>query len=326
MGISNNNEYVLLTGTANVKLANSIAAILKKPVYQTVTSFADGEKRIVIPENLRRREVYIIQPTSPNVDSHVMELLFIIDAARRSSASEITAVIPYFGYARQDRKDRSRVPISSALLANLIEYSGAKKIVTVDIHSEQAQGFISGSWDNLYSSYTFIPVLKNKYKKNLVIASPDKGGVLKTTFYAEKLKADGIAIVFKERDVMKHNKSAALDMIGNVRGKDVLIVDDMIDTAGTLVGAADLIMQRGARSVSAIATHGLFSGPALERINKSALQEVYVTDTVPLSEKALKNKKIKVISIAKLLAQAIQFIHSGESLSEKLIPKTNKND
>lgn len=322
----NNNEYVLLTGTANVKLARDIASILRKPVFETVTQFADGEKRIIIPENLRRRQVYIIQPTSPDVDSHVMELLYIIDAARRASAAEITAVIPYFGYSRQDRKDRARVPISSALIANLIEYAGANRIVTIDIHSEQEQGFIKGPWDNLYSSYTFIPVLKGKFNKNLVIASPDKGGVLKATFYAEKLKADGIAIVFKERDVMKNNESKAMDMIGNVRGKDVLLVDDMIDTAGTLCNAADLIMERGARSVSAAATHGVFSGPALERINKSALQEVYVTDTVPLSKEALQNKKIKVVSVAKLLAQAINFIHSGESLSQKLIPKTKHNE
>lgn len=322
----NNNGYVLLTGSANIKLARDIASILKKPVHEIVSKFSDGEKRIVIPENLRRRQVYIIQPTSPDVDSHIMELLFMIDAAKRASASEITAVVPYFGYARQDRKDRARVPISSALIAELIEHAGAHRIVTIDIHAEQAQGFIRGPWDNLYSSYTFIPVLKHKFNKNLVIASPDKGGVLKTTFYAEKLNADGIAIVFKERDVVTANRSKALDMIGNVRGKDVLLVDDMIDTAGTLCGAAELIMQRGAKSISAVATHGVFSGPALRRINKSPLQEVYVTDTVPLSKEALKNTKIKVVSIAKLLAQAIQFSHEGESLSERLIPKTRRDE
>src|SRR3989338_7430530 len=223
--MANSNGFVLLTGTANLKLAQDIAKILDKEVYETVTTFADGEKRIIIPENLRKRDVFIIQPTCPPVDSSIVELFLIIDAAKRSSASEVTAIIPYFGYSRQDRKDRPRVPISSSIIARLIEYSGADRILTVDIHSEQEPGFVEIPWDNLYGSYSMLPELKKHFSSNLVVASPDKGGVPKASFYGELLDADGLAIVFKERDVEKNNQSEALDMIGNVLGKDVLIVD-----------------------------------------------------------------------------------------------------
>lgn len=312
-------DLVLLTGTANIKLAEEVGKILKKPVFQTVTQFADGEKRIVIPANLRRKEVYIIQPTCPPVDSNIMELLFIIDAARRASAEEITAVIPYFGYSRQDRKEKPRVPISASLTANLIEFTGADRIVTIDLHSEQEQGFIRKPWDNLFGSFSIVPILKKELSKNLVIASPDKGGVAKSTFYSDKLGAEGIAIVFKQRDLNKENVSESLDMIGDVKGKDVLLVDDMIDTAGTICNAANLIADRGARSVSAAATHGIFSEPALDRISRSALEKVYVTDTVPLKPEALSNPKIKIVSVANLLAEAISRIHTGESISEGLI-------
>ncbi len=320
----NSNDFVLLTGTANLKLAKDVAKILGKNADETITTFADGEKRIIIPENLRKRDVFIIQPTCPPVDANIMELLLIIDAAKRSSASEVTAVIPYFGYSRQDRKDRPRVPISASLVARLIEFSGADRILTVDIHSEQEPGFVECPWDNLYSSYSFIPELKKAFGSNLIVASPDKGGVLKAAFYADLLEADGVAIVFKERDVMKKNESKALDMIGDVRGKDVLIVDDMIDTAGTICDAARLIKAKGAKSISAVAAHGLFSDPAVERINNSPIDRVFITDTVPLKEQVLNNPKFVVISVAKLLAEAIDCIHNGDSISEKLIPKTHE--
>lgn len=315
----NNNGFVLLTGTANLKLSKDIGKLLKKQVHETVTEFADGEKRIVIPENLRRRDVFIIQPTGTPVNDNIMELLLMIDAAKRSSASEITALVPYFGYARQDRKDRPRVPVSASLIAQLIEYAGADRIVTIDIHSEQEQGFILGPWDNLYGSYTLLPVLKKRFRKNLVVASPDKGGVTKATFYLHHLKADGLAIVFKVRDVYRENVSQALDMIGDVKGKDVLLVDDMIDTAGTICGAANLLKEKGARSICAAATHGLFSNPAMERIEKSALEQIFVTDTVPLKKDVLQSPKIKVASVAPLLAEAIKRIYNGDSIS-KLIP------
>ncbi|MCR4306282.1 MAG: ribose-phosphate pyrophosphokinase [Candidatus Daviesbacteria bacterium] len=324
--MANDNGFILLTGTANLKLAKDIAAILGKDADETVTVFADGEKRVVIPENLRKRDVFIIQPTCPPVDANIMELLLIIDAAKRSSASEVTAIIPYFGYSRQDRKDRPRVPISASLISRLVEFSGADRILTVDIHSEQEPGFVEIPWDNLYSSYSFLPELKKTFSSDLVIASPDKGGVLKAAFYADLLDAEGVAIVFKERDVMKKNESKALDMIGDVKGKDVLIVDDMIDTAGTICEAAKLIKERGAKSVSAAATHGLFSDPAIERIDSSPLEKIFITDTVPLRKEVLENPKFIVISVAKLLAEAINCIYNGDSISEKLIPKTHKEE
>ena len=319
------NGFVLLTGCANLKLAQDVASILGKTVHQTVSIFADGEKRIIIPENMRKRDVFIIQPTCPPVDSSIMELLLIIDAARRSSASEITAVIPYFGYSRQDRKDRSRVPISAALIADLIEHAGADRILTIDIHSEQEPGFVKIPWDNLYASYSLLPELKKHFTLgDLIIASPDKGGVLKTTFYADLLDAEGLAIVYKERDVTKKNESKALDIIGDVENKDVLIVDDMIDTAGTICEAARIIKERGAKSVQVAATHGLFSNPAMKKIEDSPIDRVFITDAVPLKKEILQNPKIVVISVANLLAEAINCIYNGYSISEKLIPKTRQ--
>lgn len=320
----NSNGFVLLTGTANLKLAKEVGVILGKAIHETVTTFADGEKRVIIPENLRRRDVFIIQPTCPPVDSNLMELLLMIDAAKRSSASEVSAIIPYFGYSRQDRKDRPRVPISASLVARLIEFAGADRVVTIDIHSEQEPGFVEIPWDNLYGSYSFLPELKMHFKSDLVVASPDKGGVPKATFYAELLNAKNIAIVFKERSVAKSNESEALDMIGNVRGKDVLLVDDMIDTAGTICNAANLIKDRGAARVCAASTHGLFSGTALQTIKQSALEQIFITDTVPLREEILKNPNFKIISVAPLLAEAIKCIYNGDSMSDKLIPKAHR--
>ncbi|MBI2039754.1 ribose-phosphate pyrophosphokinase [Candidatus Microgenomates bacterium] len=322
--MGNDNGFVLLTGTANAKLAKDIAKILGKNVDEIVGVFADGEKRIVIPENLRKRDVFIIQPTCPPVDSNIMELLLMIDAAKRSSASEISAIVPYFGYSRQDRKDRPRVPISASVIARLIEHAGADRIVTVDIHSEQEPGFVEIPWDNLYASYSFLPVLRKTYSNDLVVASPDKGGVLKATFYANLLNAEGIAIVFKERDVHKTNQSKILDMIGDVSHKEVLLVDDMIDTGGTIVDAADLIKRRGAKNVSALATHGLFSPPAEERIKASILDKIFITDTVPLKDEIRNNSKVTIVSVAPLLAEAIRCVYNGDSMSEKLIPKAHR--
>jgi ribose-phosphate pyrophosphokinase len=313
-------DFVLITGTANLKLVKKVSSILKKPLFPSVSEFADGEKRVIIKENLRRKQVFIIQPTCPPVDSNIMELLLLIDAARRASASEITAVIPYYGYARQDRKEKPRVPISAALVADLIEHAGADRIVTIDIHSQTEQGFVKHAWDNLFASYSLLPVLKKKFTKNLVVASPDKNGVAMANFYAQKLKADGLAIVYKERDLNTENVSKALGLIGEVSGKDVLLVDDMIDAGGTICNAANLIKEKGAKSVKAAVTHGLFSPPAMERIEESALEEIYVTDSVNLREEILKNKKIKIVSVADLLAKAIKCIYTGQSISKKLYP------
>lgn len=324
--MGNNNGFVILTGTANLKLARDIAKILGKNVDETVSTFADGEKRIVIPENLRKRDVFIIQPTCPPVDSNIVELFLIIDAAKRSSASEVSAIIPYFGYSRQDRKDRPRVPISASIIARLIEYAGADRILTVDIHSEQEPGFVEIPWDNLYASYSLFPILKNYFKNSMVVASPDKGGVLKASFYADYLNADGIAIVFKERDVQTQYESKAFEMIGDVRNKDVLIVDDMIDTAGTIVGAAGILKERGAKSICVAATHGLFSDPAPKKIAESPLDKIFLTDTVPIRKEMLENPKVEVVSVAPLLAEAINCIYNGYSISEKLIPQTHPRE
>ena len=319
------NNFVLLTGTANIKLAQEVGKILGKNVGETVTVFADGEKRIIIPENLRKRNVFIIQPTCPPVDSSIMELLLMIDAAKRSSAAEVSVIIPYFGYSRQDRKDRPRVPVSAALVAGLIQYAGADRILTIDIHSEQEPGFVSIPWDNLYGSYSLLEELKKHYKSNLIIVSPDKGGVPKATFYCELLNADGIAIVYKERDIEKANQSKALDLIGDVKDKDVLIVDDMIDTAGTLSEAARLIKIKGAKSVSVAATHGLFSDSSLTRIAEIGLEKIFITDTVPIRSEIRNNPKVTIVSVAPLLAEAIKCIYNGDSMSEKLIPKAHRN-
>lgn len=320
----NSNGFVLLTGTANLKLAQDVAKVLGKNADETVTTFADGEKRIIIPENLRKRDVFIIQPTCFPVNDNIMELFLIIDAAKRSSASEVSAIIPYFGYSRQDRKDRPRVPISASIIAKLIEYAGADRILTIDIHSEQAPGFVEIPWDNLYGSYSLLEELKKSFRSNLIVASPDKGGVPKATFYADLLQAEGIAIVYKERDPQKANESRTLGLIGEVEGKDVLIVDDMIDTGGTLYEAAKILKQRGAKSISAAATHGLFSDPAPKRIAESGLDKIFITDTVPVRKEMRNNPKIIIVSVAKLLAEAITCIYQGDSMSEKLIPKAHR--
>lgn len=312
-------KYVLLTGQSNVPLASSIAKKLKKELFSPVSIFSDGEIRIKVPENVRRRHVFILQPTCPPVNNSLMELLFMIDAARRSSSSEITVIIPYFGYARQDRKEMPRVPISASLVAKMIEDAGANRIVTLDIHSEQQQGFIKGPWDNLYGSYAFIPEIKKRKLKNLVIAAPDKGGMTRATGYARLLGANDVALVYKERDIAVNNKSDASAMIGDVKGRDVLLVDDMIDTGGTIVHAAEYLKKMGATKVIVCATHGIFSGSAPEKFKNSTIDELIVTDTIPLRDEMKLYKKVSVVSVADMLAKAITKIESGESLSKELI-------
>jgi ribose-phosphate pyrophosphokinase len=231
----------------------------------------------------------------------------------------VTIFVPYFGYARQDRKEMPRVPISASVVANMLEHVGADRILTLDIHSEQAQGFIEAPWDNLYGSFTLVPELKKRKLKNLVIASPDKGGMTRATGYAKLLGAEDIAIVYKERDVKLNDTSKALAMIGEVKGRDVLLVDDIIGSGSTIVNAANYLKQKGAGRVLAAATHGLFSGDALAKIEESALDEMIVTDTIPSQEGEEKSKKISRISVAPLLAEAILRIESGESISRELI-------
>lgn len=313
-------DFVLLTGTSNLPLAEKIGKLLGKTVHQPVTKFADGEIRVQIPVNIRRGSVVIIQPTCPpDIDGSIMELLLMLDAAKRASAEEIIVLLPYFGYARQDRKDRPRVPVSASLIGNLLQFAGADKICTLDIHSDQSQGFVRIPWDNLFGSYCLVPRLEKEDLKNLVVASPDKGGVPIATAYAKRLNADGVAIVYKERDVHTVNQSEALGFIGNVEGKTVLLVDDMIDTARTLVNAANLLKEKGAQTIWAAATHGVLSADAIDRINNSSIEKIIITDSIPQPKTVIDNPKFEIISVADLLAEAIQRIESGESISEKLI-------
>lgn len=243
----------------------------------------------------------------------------MVDAARRASAKEVTVIVPYFGYSRQDRKEMPRVPISSSVVARMIETAGADRIVTLDIHSEQQQGFIKKPWDNLYASYSLVPAIKRRRLKPLVVVSPDKGGVVRATAFAGFLKASGIAIVFKQRDISVNNRSEALEIVGNIANKHVLLVDDLIDTAGTITNAANFLRDRGAKSVRVAAVHGLFSGAAMEKIKRSAIEELFITDTVLLQETMAKQAKITVVSVAPLLAEAIRRIQTGESLSELIL-------
>ncbi len=318
--LKGNGDFVLLSGNSNPELAKKVAKLLNTAVYNPITKFADGEIRVQIPINIRRGSVVILQSTCPpDINSHIVELLLMIDAAKRASAQEIIVMIPYFGYARQDRKDRPRVPISSSVMARAIEFAGADKICTIDIHSEQLQGFVKAPWDNLYSSYSMIPRLEKEKFNDLVVASPDKGGVPTATAYAKRLDAKGVAIVYKVRDVMSQDQSEALDIIGDVAGKEVLLADDMVTTAGTLCNAAQLIKDKGASKIWAAVTHGVFTEGALEKIVNSPIEKILITDTLPQPEKVLDCPKVEVVSIAELVAEAILRIESGNSLSEKLI-------
>ncbi len=313
------NSFVLLAGRSNPQLAQQIATLLQKELCEPISIFSDGEVRIKGIPTIRNKHVFIIQPTAPPVNDHLMELIFLLDASKRASAEEITAIIPYFGYSRQDRKEMARVPISASIVAKMIEHAGADRILTLDIHSEQQEGFVRIPWDNLYGSFSLIPALQQMNLTDLVIASPDKGGVPRATGYARLLQAQDIAIVYKERDIAVNNSSKALGMIGNVRGKNVLLVDDMIDTAGTIVNAANYLKDKGAKSVRAAVTHGIFSGHAIQKINASEIEEIITTDSIFQQDEIVNNPKITIVSVAPLLAKAIKRISIGESLGKDLI-------
>ncbi|HVF69135.1 MAG TPA: ribose-phosphate diphosphokinase [Xanthomonadales bacterium] len=312
-------DYVLLTGRSNVKLAEDIAKILRQELHHPISIFSDGEIRVRIPVSMRNRHVFIIQPTAPAANDSIMELLLMIDAAKRSSATEISAIIPYFGYSRQDRKEMPRVPISSSLVAHMIVNSGATQILTIDLHSQQQQGFVRIPWDNLYGSYAILPMIKAKKIKNLVVASPDKGGMVQATGYARLLGAEGVALVYKERDVAVNDKSDTSAMIGKVRDKNVLLVDDVISTGGTIVNAATFLKEQGAKSVRLAIVHGVFAGDAALKIKNPAVDEVFVTDTIEQREEIKNIPKVKIASIAPLLAEAIRRIQTGGSISRDLI-------
>lgn len=303
----------LLAGNANKPLALKVSANLGIPLTDaTVTKFSDGEIMIQINENIRGSDVFVIQPTCQPVNHNIMELLLMVDALRRASARRITAVIPYYGYARQDRKVQPRVPISSKLIADLITASGTNRVLTIDLHAAQIQGFFNIPVDHLYAA----PILRDYFKahefENLVIVSPDAGGVERARSFAKRLNAS-LAIIDKRREVT--NISRVMHVIGDVKNRDAVILDDMIDTAGTMTQAADAIKESGARKVFAACTHAVLSGSAVERINNSSLQEVIVTDTIPLDDKIQECKKLKVLTISALLAEAIKRIHDESSIS-----------
>jgi ribose-phosphate pyrophosphokinase len=307
------NQKKFFAGTASNTLMTGICAYLGiKPGCAEVSRFSDGEIKVQIGENIRGQDVFIINSTSPPVNVHLMELLILIDAARRASAARVTAVLPYFGYARQDRKDKSRVPITAKLVSNLIVAAGANRVLTVDLHCGQIQGFFDIPVDHLGGDVVFIKHLADETLDDLVVVSPDTGSVSRAREFANALEAR-LAIVDKRRP--KDNVSEVMNIIGDVEGKRAIIFDDMVDTAGTLVKAAQAIKDHGAVSVRACATHPVFSGQAIERIEDSVLEEVWVTDTIPLSEKAASCSKIKVLSVARLVGEAIRRIHAEESVS-----------
>jgi len=307
-----NRPLKLLTGTANKELAERVSEQLGVAISDMlVTKFSDGEIRIQINESIRGADVYVIQSLSYPANQHIMELLLIIDALKRSSAGRITAVIPYFAYARQDRQDRPRTPVSARLLADLITVAGANRVVTIDLHSPQIQGFFSVPVDHLSA----LPVLHEYLRKNLVlkspvVVSPDAGGVERARQLANRLGC-GIAIIYKRRP--EPNKAEVLDVVGEIEGKEAVIIDDLIDTAGTVVAAANMLINRGATRVIACATHGVLSGPAVERLSDSPIEHVVITDTVPTGEKRF--NKLREVSVAPLLGEAIKRIHEEESVS-----------
>jgi len=313
MNAALNNNIRIFTGNSIPELAHKICDHLSLPLGQAmVSTFSDGEIRVEIADNVRGRDVFLIQSTCPPTNHNLMELLLMIDAVKRASARRITAVIPYFGYARQDRKVAPRVPITAKLVADLLVTAGAQRILTMDLHVGQIQGFFNIPVDNLYASPVMIPYIRENFQDDLAIVSPDAGGVPRARAYAKRLAAT-LGLIDKRRDAP--GKAKAMNLIGEVLGKEVVILDDIIDTGGTLSEAAGVIVQQGARNVNACCTHAVLSGPAVSRVANSPLHRLVVTDTIPLSEAARKCSKIVQLPVAPLLAQAILRIHQEDSIS-----------
>src|SRR5450432_140329 len=306
-------KFKIFSGTANEPLADEVCNFLGMQRGQAqVIRFRDGECYVQIQENVRGGDVFVIQPTCRPVDEHLMELLLMIDALKRASARRITAVMPYFGYARQDRKDKPRSPISSKLVADLLTTAGANRALIVDLHTPQLQGFFNIPVDHLFASPVLVDYFKKLALPNLTVVSPDAGGVERARFFAKKMDS-ALAIVDKRRVEM--NVAEVMNVIGDVNGRTCLILDDLIDTAGTLVKTAAALMESGARAVYACCSHPVLSGPAVENISKSCITEVVVTNTIPLSAAARLEPKIKVLTIAGLIGRAIQSIHEETSVS-----------
>ncbi len=308
----------LITGTAHKELAESVADFLGIRIADaTVSTFSDGEILVQLNANVRGSDVFVLQPTCMPVNDNLMELLLMIDALKRASSRRITAVIPYFGYARQDRKVQPRVPISAKAVADLITAVGTNRVLTMDLHAGQIQGFFNIPVDNLYASPVLLEYIKKKYDvEKLVIVSPDAGGVERARAFAKKLNCS-IAIIDKRRE--KVNECKVMNVIGNVHNRDAIIIDDMVDTAGTITRAAEALMQKGAGRVSVTCTHAVLSGAAIERINNSVIEEMIVTNSVPLDSKKEQCSKLTVLSIAPLLGEAIKRINEESSISSLFV-------
>lgn len=307
-------DLKILTGTSNAPLAQAICEHLGCQLTPALCEqFSDGESRIEISSSVRGDDVFVIQPTCAPVNFNLMQLCLMIDALKRASAGRITAVIPYYGYARQDRKVSPRAPISAKLVADFLSTAGANRVVTVDLHAGQIQGFFDCPVDNLFASRVLLePIINMSIKDEVVVVSPDAGGVERARAYAKRIDAS-LAIIDKRRD--RPNQASATHVIGDVDGKIAVLVDDIIDTAGTISAAADVLLREGAREIYACATHGVLSGPAIERLNNSVFSKVIVTDTIPTGDKAAGCPKLHVVSIASLLAKSIHNIHTGSSVS-----------
>ena len=308
----------IFTGNSNPVLAQKICENLSVPLGNArVKTFSDGESMIEIGENVRGRDVYVIQSTCAPTNNNLMELLVMTDALKRASAATITAVIPYYGYARQDRKAAPRTPITAKLVADLITTAGVDRVVTVDLHAGQIQGFFNIPVDNLYAAPVILDYLKKRFAgEQIVMVTPDAGGTERARAFAKRLECT-LAVIDKRRT--GPNVAEVMHLIGDVRDKIAIILDDMIDTAGTLTQAAKALKENGARAIYACATHGVLSGPAIERINKSDIEEVVLTDTIPLGDKGQDTSKVRVLSVAELLAEAIRRIHEDESVSSLFV-------
>jgi ribose-phosphate pyrophosphokinase len=313
---------VLFTGNANPALAQEIASQLGVEMGQALVGrFSDGEVRIEVRQNVRARDIFVVQPTCAPTNESLMELCMMVDALKRASARRITAVMPYFGYARQDRRPRStRVPISAKVVADMLQTVGVERLLTMDLHADQIQGFFDIPVDNIYASPVLLSDLKSKSYPDLVVVSPDVGGVVRARAMAKQLGCD-LAIIDKRRANV--NESEVMHVIGEIEGRHCVIMDDMIDTAGTLVGAADVLKERGARRVYAYCTHPVFSGPAIERIGRSQIDEVVISNTIPLSDEARACKNIRQLSVAFLFAETIRRISDGESVTSLFAEQNN---
>jgi ribose-phosphate pyrophosphokinase len=310
-------EPKVFSGSGNLRLARAICHYLHLPLGQwNLTRFSDGEIYCQVLENVRGADVFIIQPTCPPVNENLMEILIAADALKRSSAARITAVMPYYGYARQDRKDKPRVPISAKLVADLLQAAGVSRVLTMDLHAPAIQGFFDVPVDHLLAAPVLLDWIDKQRYQNPTIVSPDAGGAERARFYAKRLGVD-LAIIDKRR--VEANVAVTMNVVGDVRGRTCVIVDDLVDTAGTVVGSAEALRRKGATAVVACFTHAVLSGPAMDRLRSAELDQVVVTDTIPLPEDKASDPKILVLSVADLLGEAIARIHSNSSVSSLFV-------